>query len=89
MEARSTLLVAGAFAVPTAILAGPCLPAAAAIAVLALAVALRWRNRPACGAALCAMPVLFAALPAGGAQAAGSGEPDWPRPGPVRLAGTV
>lgn len=78
----SALVWGSLFALPTAVLALYCLPAAAALAAFGCLFArfgrVRWR-----WSGLCALPVLLAAL-----------EPPvpprvWPRPGPVVVQGTV
>jgi len=70
------------FALPTAVLAQNCLPAAAAVAAFGCLFArfgqVRWR-----WAGLCALPTLLAVVqPPTIARS-------WPRPGPVRVEGTV
>ena len=70
------------FALPAAVLARCCLPAAAALAAFGVLVALRSTHR--CRwAGLCALPAMLAALEVP--------EParEWPRAGPVRVAGRV
>ncbi|MFO1078734.1 MAG: ComEC/Rec2 family competence protein [Planctomycetota bacterium] len=78
----TTLLCAAAFAIATALLTAPCLPAAAALAAAGflLATATRWRGRQG---GLMGLLALVAALPDDGPG------PAWPRPGPVAFAGIV
>lgn len=83
MDPRSSMLLAGVFALPAAVLAAVCLPAAAAVAGLGVCLCVCTAH-PRRFSGLVALPVLLAAM-APAEPAARS----WPRPGPVRLAGTV
>ncbi|MBL9076496.1 MAG: ComEC/Rec2 family competence protein [Planctomycetes bacterium] len=76
-------LVAGAaFALPAALLLQLGLPAAAAWAAFGLLVT-HWRRQRWRLAGLCALPVVLAGVPQRQTPVV------WPRPGPVRVAGTV